>query len=215
MIVPIAVFAWMVAVFLTDKYVHKYPQRYATYLVASHMKAAILMAALLWIMGWIAGPLAVPRDVLWSGFIFFVIADALVSVPRRRDVPAMRSSEVTPPPGTENNPDDRSGDSGPANTDSSSTDAHPLVGQIRSSLDKPLVEFMEKHLPDLQGGTGDVLVLGEVATADDTPKSAPVRLLVSRVRMNDVRRLNRFFLFCVQRIHDGRLLRRPLHAAGK
>ena len=203
MIVPIAVFAWMVAVFLTDKYVHKYPQRYATYLIASHMKAAILMAALLWIMGWIAGPLAVPRDVLWLGFVFFVVADAIVSVPRRRDVPAGQSSLVAPPLGTGNNADDRSGDSGPANTDSSSIDTHPLVGQIRSGLDKPLVEFMEKYLPDLQGGSGDVQVLGDVPTADDSLKSAPVRLLVSRVRMNDVRRLNRFFLFCTQRIAMG------------
>lgn len=199
----ITAIAWMVAVFFTDKYVHKYPQRYLTYLVASHMKAAILMAVLLWIMGRIAGRLAVPQDVLWSGYLFFVIADALASVPRRRDIPAGQSSLFAPPLRTENSTDDRSGDSGSTNTGMTSTDMHPLVGQIRSDLEKPLVEFMEKYLPDLQGGSGDVQVLEDVPTAGDTPKSAPVRLLVSRVRLNDVRRLNRFFLFCAQRITMG------------
>ena len=62
---------------------------------------------------------------------------------------------------------------------------------------------MDKYLPDLQGGSGDVRVLGDVPTAEDTPKSAPVRLLVSRIRFNDVRRLNRFFLSCVGRIAMG------------
>lgn len=202
-IVPTAAFAWLVAVFLTDKYVHKYPQRYVTYLVASHAKAAILMAVLLLGMGWISGPVAVPWDVLWSGFVVFILTDALVSVLRRRDIPATQSSAVAPPPRAENGTDDRSGESGSTTTDSTSTDAHPLVGQIRSDLDKPLVEFMEKHLADLRGGSGDVLVLGDVPTADGTPMSAPVRLLASRVRLNDVRRLNRFFLYCVGRIAMG------------
>jgi lipopolysaccharide/colanic/teichoic acid biosynthesis glycosyltransferase len=202
-ILPITVIAWMAAVFLTEKYIHKYPQGYFTYLVASHMKAAILMAVLLWGMGWIAGPLAVSQEVLWSGFFIFVFADAIVSIPRLRDVAAMRSFEAHPPPSTENIPDVRSGDSDFKNTCMTSTDTRPLVGQIRSDLEKPLVEFMDKYLPDLQGGNGDVQVLGDVPTADDTPKPPPVRLLVSRIRFNDVRRLNRFFLSCIGLIAMG------------
>src|SRR5574341_2281202 len=37
-IASIIVFAWLPAVLLTDKYVHKYTQRYFTYLIASHLK---------------------------------------------------------------------------------------------------------------------------------------------------------------------------------
>jgi lipopolysaccharide/colanic/teichoic acid biosynthesis glycosyltransferase len=202
-IIPITGFAWIFAVFLTDKYVHKYPQRYGTYLVASHVKAAILMAAMLWALGRVAGEIEVPQDVLWSGFAFFVVADALVSVPCRRDIPAGQSPLVAPPLRTENSTDDRSGDSGSTDTGMTSTDMRPLVGQIRSDLEKPLVEFMERYLPDLRGGSGDVRVLEDVPTAEDTPKSSPVRLLVGRIRFNDVRRLNRFFLSCVGLIAMG------------
>ena len=68
--VLIASLAWILAVFFTDKYVHKYPQRYFTYLIASHLKAAIIMAFFLWIIGKIAGPTTAPHDVLWTGYIF-------------------------------------------------------------------------------------------------------------------------------------------------
>jgi len=81
----IGLFAWLPAVLLTDKYIHKYPQRYFTYLIASHLKAAIIMALLLFIIGRVPGFLVVPRNVLWTGYIFFIFADALVSVPCRRD----------------------------------------------------------------------------------------------------------------------------------
>jgi lipopolysaccharide/colanic/teichoic acid biosynthesis glycosyltransferase len=202
-IVPVAVSTWLVAVFLTEKYDHKYPQRYLTYLAASHMKAAILMAVLLFVMGWVAGPYSVPRDVLWSGFLCFVVVDALVSVLRRRDIPAAKSSVAVPAPAAENGSVARSGDSGSTDTGSSPADGLPLDAQIRSVLDKPFVEFMEKHLPDLKGVGGEVRVLEEIPDADATPASAPVRLLVSRVRLNDVRRLNRFFLHCVERIAMG------------
>lgn len=78
------IFAWVVALFLTDKYVHKYPQRYFTYLIASHMKAAIIMAFFLWIIGRVVGIVVAPNKVLWTGYIFFVFADALASVSRDR-----------------------------------------------------------------------------------------------------------------------------------
>ena len=71
-IVPINAFAWFLAVFLTDKYVHKYQRRYFTYLIASHLKAAIIMGISLWIMGWITDIPAVPHDALWTGFIIFI-----------------------------------------------------------------------------------------------------------------------------------------------
>ena len=45
-VLAMIVLGWLPAIFLTDKYVHKYPQRYATYLVASHAKATVIMAIL-------------------------------------------------------------------------------------------------------------------------------------------------------------------------
>ena len=202
-IVLINAFAWVVAIFLTDKYIHKYPQRYFSYLIASHLKAAIVMASILWIMRKLSGPIAAPHDVLWTGFMFFVFADALVSVPRRRDIPDKQSSSedssFCEPAITE----DCASDSGCTNTGLSSIDKQTIVSQIRSDLDKPIVEFIEKNLPDLQGGTGGMLVLDDITTTDSQSESAPVGLLVGRTRINDVHRLNMFLQFCVKRIIMG------------
>ena len=58
--VPVGV--WLVATLLTDKYRHKYPQRYLTYLLASHLKAAVVMAILLGLASLLAGPATLPRE---------------------------------------------------------------------------------------------------------------------------------------------------------
>lgn len=202
-IIVIIALAWICALFLTDKYVHKYPQRYLTYLIASHLKAAIIMAFLLWIMGGIAVHLAAPPDVLWTGFIFFVFADVVASVPRRRDILHKPSSPEDPLPLTANITADRSSNEGGTKHDLSLIDKQAIIRQIRTALHKPLAEFITTYLPDLQKGVGEVLVLDEATTADNQSKSAPVGLLVSGTRINDVRRLNKFFLFCVKRITMG------------
>jgi lipopolysaccharide/colanic/teichoic acid biosynthesis glycosyltransferase len=202
-IVLITALAWMVAVFLTDKYVHKYPQRYFTYLIASHLKAAIIMAFFLWIIGRIVGPVVAAQDVLWTGYLFFVLADALVSVPRHPDIlgkqlsmggPSLYAGDIT---------EDRSSDPGYMNTDISSIDTQAIVRKIYSHLDETLVEFIKKNLPELRGDSGEVLFLDDLTTTDDQPKSAPVALLVGRTRINDVLRLNQFLMFCARHITMG------------
>jgi lipopolysaccharide/colanic/teichoic acid biosynthesis glycosyltransferase len=200
-IVSITAFAWILAVFLTDKYVHKYPQRYFTYLIASHLKAAIIMGLFLWMMGRIAGPVGAPSNVLWTGYFLFVISDAFVSVPRRRDNPDHQATEVMPSPKTENIADDRSSDLSYADTGLPSIDKQTILNRIRSDLDKPIIEFIEKNLPDLQGGNGDVLVLDDITKTDN--QYTPVSLLIGRTRINDVHRLNHFMQFCTERIAMG------------
>ena len=202
-IVMITAFAWIVAVFFTDKYIHKYPQRYFTYLIASHLKAAIVMAFVMWLCGRFAGPVAAPPVVLWSGFILFVLADALASVPRRHDTIDARSCFENLSPSEENAAGNRSVDTGHANPALSPIDTHAILRQIRSDLDKPVLEFIENYLPVHERGAGDVLAWDEKPITGDPLKSTQVGLLVSRVRMNDIRRLNRYFLSCTENLTMG------------
>lgn len=200
-IVPITLFAWILAVFLTDKYVHKYPQRYFTYLIASQLKFAVIMGVFLWVMGRIAGPLAAPSEVLWTGYGIFVFSDTFASVPRRRDILGHLSPEEMPSLRTENIADDRSSDLSYADTGLPSVDKQTILNRIRSDLDKPIIEFIEKNLPDLQGGNGDVLVLDDIIKTDT--QYTPVSLLIGRTPINDVHRLNQFMQFCTERIAMG------------
>ena len=202
-ILSFMIFAWIAAVFLTDKYIHKYPQRYFTYLIASHLKAAIIMAFLVWLCGRFSGQAAAPPEVLWTGFFGFVFADAMASAFRRHDTMDARRPLENPSPSVENSAGNRSGDTGHANTGLFPIDAQAILRQIRPELDKPVVEFIEKYLPVHEGGAGDVLIWDENAATEDPSKPARVGLLVSRIRLNDIRRLNRYFLSCAENLTMG------------
>lgn len=199
----ISICAWIISVFFTDKYVHKYPQRYVTYLIASHTKAAIIMAILLWVMGWFTGQKAAPHDVLWSGFILFVFLDALASVPHHRDNPDKQSRFTTPAVCPNVTTPNAFTDEDCLKMASSLIDKTSMLRKIQSDLDKSFVDFIENHLPDFQGGTGEVLILDDINTADSQSISASVGLLIGRTRINDVLRLNQFMQFCTEHTSMG------------
>lgn len=199
----IFVVAWVLSLVLTHKYVNKYPQRYLTYLIASHVKAAISMAFFLWILGQIAGKNLATPDVMWTGFALFVAADALISLFRRRDLDIECSSNPFLTPSPKSIPEDRNWGFEDNLTCPSSFDIAAVFQKCGFALKEPLIEFIKKNLPALKGGPGEVLILDENATTDGQGKALPVSLLISRIRLNDVCRLNKFFLFCAGRIHPG------------
>jgi lipopolysaccharide/colanic/teichoic acid biosynthesis glycosyltransferase len=203
LIVPVAAAAWLLSVLFTDKYVHKYPQRYDTYLIASHLKASVVMAFFLWLPWLVFGQIRAQAGPLWLGYAFFVLADALVSVPRRRDNSAYQPWEASTVPGPKGADEDRA--SGPvAETEAlPAAEQQAMIEQIRSSLDKPMAGFLEGNLPDLREGKGGMLVLDDAGPAPDQPVPSPVRLLVGRMRINNVRRLNIFMAYCTERISMG------------
>jgi lipopolysaccharide/colanic/teichoic acid biosynthesis glycosyltransferase len=195
-------FAWLPAVFLTDKYVHKYPPRYFTYLIASHLKAAIIMAILLWIIVWLIGQKAPPHNVLWTCFIFFIFLDSLASVPRREDIPDKQSLIVVPSTDDNDITENIYTTGDYLKSGSSLIEKQIFLSKIRWELDKSYFEFIENNLPDLIGGSGDVLVLDDI-TKDNVSKPASVGLLIGRTRINDVLRLNQFMQFCTEQIIMG------------
>lgn len=202
-IIPIAAFAWIIAVFFTDKYVHKYPQRYYTYLIASHVKAAIIMAILLWIMGWLIGQKAVPYDVLWISFILFVFLDALVSVPRRRDIQGKQSRATVSVPSPNDNISDALNNEDCLKMASTLIDKKTMLGKIHSDLDKSFFNFIKNNLPDFQNGSGEVLIMDDVTTKDNQFIPASIGLLIGRLRINDVLRLNQYLQFCTEHTSMG------------
>jgi lipopolysaccharide/colanic/teichoic acid biosynthesis glycosyltransferase len=202
-IAPLNIIAWILSVFFSDKYVHKYPQRYHTYLLASHSKAAIVMAFFLWIMGKFAGPLTAPPDVLWGGYMLFVLVDILASIPCHRDIPEESFQETSPVAPEEDTANDLSTDADYLKLAASLIDKPTFLRRIRPDLDKSFFDFAEKNLPDLQGGVGDVLVCDDINTPDNQSTPAFVGLLIGRTRINDVLRLNKFMKFCTGRINMG------------
>ena len=185
---------WLPAVLLTDKYVHKYPQRYTTYLLASHAKAALIMAFVYLLIRFFAGPVAAPLDSLFTSLLLFVLADLLPSMPRRKK-PLMRV------PG--------SGASDDANEQELTIEMAPVnSGAIHRSLtedlDGPWREFVLAHLPESDEGIESLLILDDRPEDGDAAGEAEdIGLLVGGTSLNNVARLNLFLQYCSRRLVAG------------
>jgi len=188
----------MVSLFLTDKYVHKYPQRYYTYLLASHLKAMAVMAFSLWIMSKFVNPIAAPPDVLWGGFVLFVFTDILISIPYCRDIPEKSFQKTSPAVHEEETANDLSIDADHLKMASSLIDNQAYLKKIRPNLEKSFLDFIENNFPDLHNVTGDVLILDDINTTENQSIPTSVDLLIGTKRLNDVLRLNQFLQFCVK-----------------
>ena len=190
-----SVIAWAIAVFVTQKYVHKYPQRYFTYFVASHLKAAITMALFVWIVSAISGPIGIPRNALWIGFAVFVCADALVSALRRREVVDARRQLGGPSLGEECSP--------VSDVASCPIDRQATLERIRTGAPKSIVDFFEQILPDTDSGSSCALVLEAQTAAGSRLSVEPTGLVVAKTRLNDVYKLDDYLLLCARSVAMG------------
>jgi lipopolysaccharide/colanic/teichoic acid biosynthesis glycosyltransferase len=188
--------AWALSLVLTQKYTHKYPQRYLSYLLASHLKAALSMAFGLGVSVWIFGRSTVPPNMIWKGFILFSLADAVVSLIWRRNLHSKAGAETpnTRPPSK--SPEMALGYSEVQTVAGSWAACRVWV--------QPLVDFIEKNVPDVHNRTCQVFFRKQVRPADmPQSKSISAGLVISDIRLNDVRRLNKFFLSCADRLEVG------------
>ena len=191
----ISTIAWFISVLLTDKYKHKYSRRYYSYLFASHAKATVIMAILLWITRAIAGSSVVPLYVLCVSFILFIAIDFIISLPRRSQVVDEASKNLQGGKDAEK-PDDSGFNVLPF------VDRTFIENNIPSDLDKFFVEFIKINLPEKIAGSGNVLVV------DDVPCNNGIMheyasILIGRKRINDVIRLNNFIKICAECVNKG------------
>ena len=194
------VIVWLISVLLTDKYVHKYPQRYFTYLMASHAKADMVMALLLGAVSWVAGSAAAPYEAVWTGFIVFAAADFFVSLALGRPVPEPRQQEAGSSnviAGTQS--------AGATTPDAvlAPVDKQAVLARICSGPDPSLVAFIESNLPDEHGNENVLILDGPSISNGELPDAETVGLMVSRIRINDIRHLNKFLRCCVSRLGMG------------
>lgn len=202
-IVLISICAWIIAVFFTDKYVHKYPQRYLSYLLASHAKAAVIMALILLSMGWIVGQNVAPLDTLWTGFILFIVLDFLISALCRKEIPTQQSSETISAVNKKDQEQKILTDGECQKIAASLIHKKNMLGKVQPDLDKSFFDFLSNNLPDFQEGSGDVLILDDINASANPSGPSATGLLIGRIRINDVLRLNQYLQFCTLRIGLG------------
>lgn len=195
----LALAAWAVSTWLTDKYRHKYPQRYYQYVLASHGKAAIVTAVVLAPVGVIT---ALREDwlatVIVSGLVLAV--DLLLSLPRRRMSPSL--FEPTPATAT-------TAPAAPHRAPPLSVRTSAIVASVRSTppgdLDADgLARLLAETLPDEPNGDVTCAVVdGDLADQAVASESA---FLLHLPRMNAVRRFNLTLQELTGRVAMGGLL---------
>ena len=180
--IPLAA-AWLLSAWLTDKYRHKYPQRYYTYVLASHAKAAAVLAVVLVLMTRLDA-VAAHAAVIWRAALLFTALDAVLALPRRRmrdaDRPAVSAAPppAAPPPAP------------PVEIDAAAAAAAIAAREEIASV-PGLAAFVGESLKPGTSGLSSV----HVVRADDLDSSvSDAAVLVQLKPMNALRRLNRFLM---------------------
>ena len=78
----VVILLWVIAVFLTDRYSHKYPQRYYTYLIACHLKGALVMVIPFFALLFFDFMSSSVIQGIWMAMFILFICDLLLSLPR-------------------------------------------------------------------------------------------------------------------------------------
>lgn len=193
------VLPWMVSWYFTDKYRHKYPQRYVTYLLAQHLKALLIMGLGTVLIGWIAQRQSVlPLRPLLTSFILFAVFDFVAALPCRAFSPELRPLQPTPsqPAG------------GSQEVELLHLDGQALVRACReASMPSEVLEFLEPHLAREDGqGSLPVACIKDLGTQGAEGLPGPLGVLAGRVSLNRVDRLHQFLLFCASRVAMGGFL---------
>jgi lipopolysaccharide/colanic/teichoic acid biosynthesis glycosyltransferase len=202
LVLAMIVLGWLPAVLLTDKYDHKYPQRYTTYLLASHAKAGAIMGVAFLVIRLVAGAEEAPMDILFSSLLIFVFLDLLLSLPRRRQKTADVRGSSKSSAGSEST----AAQTGAAEVkiDLAPVDTMAALAAVKDKVDGESWAFLRANLPESDTGIDSSLALDDSpADTERDDVTEDIGLLVGRIPLNNVQRLNLFLQFCAGRIAMG------------
>jgi lipopolysaccharide/colanic/teichoic acid biosynthesis glycosyltransferase len=189
----VSVLAWLLAVYLTDKYTHKYPQRYFSYLFASHLKSAVVMffVLLIWIL--CLPSVILPWKVLLAGNCTFVIADVLVSIPRRR-FSMVAQKDLTHRTPSLDSAIESAAEKNRA-TDVPSIDSEDILTQLQQCMNEEEFHFAKKTIPFSTVTHGRLIIFDDLSAQSSAVAKGDSAVFFGCVRLNNVSRLNKFLLF--------------------
>jgi len=178
---------WLPSTWVTDKYVHKYPYRYLTYLLASHGKSATIMVVLFAALAWLYPAVGHSWRVLATGLAAAAAVDLAVAFPsvvrtlqKREKAPAAHAPAATPVP---------------------DVNAQPGLAKIADGLDPDLRALLEAVLPD-EGAAAPGLAIRDREELSGAQRES-LGLLAGTRSLNAVRRLNLYLQDCAAHVAMG------------
>jgi len=196
--VTVFVGSWLISIFLTDKYIHKYPQRYYTYILASHLKAAFIMALVLIILIYfISSSFEISRTI-YECFLIFVILDLIISLPNAK---VNKGNEVLLPKTMliekhEHLTECESIGSLPM------INSHKTLSKLKMKLENDIYDFVERIILFNLGSNNKIEIIGsndKIEIIDDIELSEndqdKVAALIGNLSLNEVKRLNKYLAY--------------------
>jgi len=189
---------WSFSLFATDKYSHKYPYRYHSYLLASHLKAAAIMLAAISAALFLVPMLREEWPSALLALAAFSTLDFLVSLPRQTekaepfDFEQLKSRTMS---GQAVNPTEEM--RMPEHHDA------PAFSSLSEKLGTPWIESIQSTVPDFSEDLSTLLLNDRTNYAPHSVGEPVARLLVCSVRINDLRRINRFLIAHADRLRMG------------
>lgn len=185
--------SWLFSAWLTDKYRHKYHQRYYPYLLASHGKAAGIMG-----LSMVAFATAFPE--LWSSrghlipCALFLFGDFLLSVPRRRT-----SETTSTEPGSVMNKSPASVQEMPA----VAVDVPAVSAKLGECYSGDILDRLRAFIGEQVNTGGDGVKAVQIIDGDFVDAAAPAAFVLQRQSLNSVKRLNLFLKQCPEHVLMG------------
>ncbi len=201
-IIWIVLIAWVPSIFLTDKYIHKYPQRYTSYLFISHFKAFCVMGFFLTLLKLIGGLPGFSWLELSMGFLAFSLLDAAVSYPRKiEDIDRNAARRILKSMSGTQLPSDNNSEIALENVVVETA----VVNNICQSLSaRDFSAFIQNYLPHEHDGNRNFCVCDDTdAELGKFGIANKLNAIVCTTRMNDVRRLNLFLEHIVNHLAMG------------
>ncbi len=178
---------WMPATWIADKYVHKYPYRYLSYLQASHAKSATFAVVLFAALALLFPPVGAVWQSLAVGLVAAAIVDLVVALPSvERPAPKREKTPAAQAAGAEPVPD---------------VNPRPGFTGIRHGLAADLSALLDSTLPS----DGTALPGRAIGDREELPGATPESLgiLVGTRSLNSVRRLNLYLQDCAAHVAMG------------
>lgn len=188
----IAAVTWAVSAWATEKYIHKYPQRYYPYLFAAHLKAFAVHLGLLTVIALLTRLTTSPSQWPWGAVVLFAAADLLVSMPRRR----LPDGSV---PCAEDLLKEWRSEGGTLFGSLHAVDRDAALAA--AAADQESHNFLKASLPFEPGDAVGLSWLEDrpVSSSD----AAPSAVIVGRVRLNDVTHLDQYLRRCAEGLVEG------------
>lgn len=195
----LAVLLWLVPTLLTDKYVHKYPQRYFTYAIATHFKALIITGIGIGLINLFGLSKKNIIDLFFIMLIFSVV-DFLFSLPRvrvRKDIETQTNLFFER---VGNKDSEKLEESMPGAPLSISN----IIDQYSSKLPPWSITLIQKNCVDDEHGHNSLVVIEDLDELyQHMSKTEKLPMIVCQKSLNNVRRLNNLLKQAIDALISG------------